>query len=317
MTGLKKDDKILITGGTGLIGTNLHNHLQKAGYESIAIGSKYDLRDADAVDKVFKKFQPTAIFHLAARVGGIYANSTYKSGFYSDNVLINTHVVNASVKAGIEYMFAMGTGCAYPKRLEGDELYEKDFLDGLPEPTNDAYAYAKRGLLVHLDALKNEDLINYTYCLPANIYGPHDNYHPMNSHVVPGLIRRFYDSKVENKDSVTIWGDGSAKRDFLYIDDCVDAMMLLATNGFTGPVNIGTRELTSIQTLATEIKRATNFQGSIENDLSFPAGQKERLFDIEKISSLGWKPTRTFSEAIDKTVEWYKAAAEKGIIRER
>ena len=315
MTGLKSKDRVLITGGTGLIGRNLHERLTANGYDAIAIGSKYDLRNWDTVRKVFKEFRPTQVFHLAARVGGIYANYNFKADFYSDNVLINTHVVNACLEANVEYIFAMGTGCAYPKRLEGKELYEEDFLDGLPEPTNDAYAYAKRGLLVHLDALADVGALNYTYCLPANIYGSHDNYHPMHSHVVPGLIRRFHDSKNEGLESVAIWGDGSAKRDFLYIDDCIDAMVLLATEGFAGPVNVATRELISIQTLAEEIKRAIEYPGRIEHDLSYPAGQSERLFDIKKITGLGWVPKHTFTQGIQRTVEWYEAAS--GNVRER
>lgn len=315
MSGLKTDDRILITGGTGLIGTNLHRRLLAEGYEAVAIGSRHDLRDARVVRQVFDDYQPTRVFHLAARVGGIYANANYKADFYSDNVLINTHVVNASVHHGIDYFFAMGTGCAYPKALEGSLLTEDRFLDGVPEVTNDAYAYAKRGLLVHLKALQEAGAMQYCYCLPANIYGPHDNYHPTHSHVVPGLIRRFHDAKRQALESVRIWGDGSAKRDFLYIEDCVDAMLLLARAGYQGPVNVATGQLTSINTLAETIKESWAYPGRIEHDLSYPTGQMERLFDTGKVRALGWQPRHGLREGMDKTVRWFESA--RDALRER
>ena len=192
------NQKILITGASGLIGKNLITRLNKEGYQVLGLDSKNDLRDPYLTQKIFKNYKPDLVFHLAAKVGGIFANSNYKADFYSDNVLINTNVINACVCNDVEYVFAMGTGCAYPKRLENNVLYEKDFLDGIPEITNDAYAYAKRGLLVHLKSLEESEIIKYTFCLPANIYGPFDNFHPLNSHVVPGLIRRFCDSFDKN-----------------------------------------------------------------------------------------------------------------------
>lgn len=315
MTGLNKNDRVLITGGTGLIGTNLHNQLIQEGFESNAISSQYDLRDPQMAKKAFDDFKPTLVFHLAARVGGIYANSNYKADFYSDNVLINTHVINECVRNQIKYVFAMGTGCAYPKRLEGNVLKEESFLDGIPEVTNDAYAYAKRGLLVHLNALFEAGVLNYCYCLPANIYGPHDNFHPTHSHVVPGLIRRFCEAKTHKQENVTIWGDGSAKRDFLYIDDCIDAMVLLTKQGFCGPINVATGQLTSINELAVAIKESCHFEGQIEHDMSYPTGQRERLFDMSKMKALEWKPKHSLKEGVQKTVVWFTNA--KGNFSER
>ena len=308
MKTLNLSDRVLITGGTGLIGTNLQNRLKADGYDSVAVGSAYDLRDPDRARQLFEDVAPTFVFHLAAKVGGIYANSNYKADFYSDNVLINTHVVNECVRTGVRYVFAMGTGCAYPKRLEGEVLYEETFLDGIPEPTNDAYAYAKRGLLVHLDALKAAGQLDYCYCLPANIYGAHDNFHPTHSHVVPGLVRRFCEATQQGLDSVEIWGTGSAKRDFLYIDDCVDAMLCISKAGFSGPINVATGELTSIKALAEEIKRACGFPGDITHDLTKPEGQLERIFDGAKMTGLGWAPTFSFSEGIQRTVDWFNAS---------
>ncbi len=156
-----KNLKILITGASGLIGRNLVNKLKKSGNDVLGIDSKTDLRNFSEAQKLIKNFKPNLVFHLAAKVGGIHANSSYKSDFYSDNVLINTNLINACVNCDVEYIFAMGTGCAYPKRLEDSILYESDFLDGIPEVTNDAYAYAKRGLLVHLNSLFEEERIKF------------------------------------------------------------------------------------------------------------------------------------------------------------
>ena len=312
---IQKNSKVLITGSSGLVGTNLFNRLIKDGYEVLGLDSKTDLRKEEITNKLFRNFKPDIVFHLAAKVGGIHANSNFKADFYSDNVLINTNVVNACTKNDVGYIFAMGTGCAYPKRLENHTLYESDFLDGVPEITNDAYAYAKRGLLVHLKSLEESNAIKYTYCLPANIYGPHDNFHPMNSHVVPGLIRRFCDS-VQNKDKeIYIWGDGSARRDFLYIDDCIDAILMLSNEGFCGSVNVSSRVLTSIKELAKLINYESRFDGVIKYDSSKLAGQKQRIMDTSKMESLGWEPKTKLSDGIHKTIKWF--LANRSLIRER
>lgn len=300
------NQKILITGASGLVGKNLMNRLMECGSEVLGLDSKNDLRDPSITNKIFNEFKPTQVFHLAARVGGIYANSNFKADFYSDNVLINTNVVNSCLKNNVDYIFAMGTGCAYPKRLEEHTLYEKDFLDGIPEFTNDAYAYAKRGLLVHLMSLEEANILKYTFCLPANIYGPFDNFHPMNSHVVPGLIRRFCDSVDRNLEEISIWGDGSAQRDFLYIDDCIDAIIILAEIQFNGTVNVSSKNLTSIKNLTELINKETKYDGLIKFDKKKPAGQKQRVMDTSKMDNLNWQPKISLENGISKTVRWFR-----------
>ena len=312
---ISKNTKILITGASGLIGRNLINRFMTGGYQVLGLDSKYDLRDGSIANKIFSEFKPKLVFHLAAKVGGIHANANYKADFYSDNVLINTNVINACIKNNVEYVFAMGTGCAYPKKLENETLYEKDFLDGIPEVTNDAYAYAKRGLLVHLKSLEEADIIKYTYCLPANIYGPHDNFHPLNSHVVPGLIRRFCDSIDNNEEEILIWGDGSARRDFLYIDDCVDAMIKLSEHQLPGPVNVSSKKLTSIKELSKLIKISSDFKGHIKYDKTKLSGQKQRIMDTSKMDDLGWVPKIKLELGIQKTLKWFRQNRET--IRER
>ena len=306
MTPDSNRGSVLVTGATGLVGRNLLERLTAEGREVIGVGSERDLRDADVAMALLREVRPRVLFHLAARVGGIYANSTQKPGFYRDNVLINTHVVDAAVDAGVEYIFAMGTGCAYPKRLEGEVLHEADYLDGIPEPTNDAYAYAKRGMLVHLEALREEGVLEYCYCLPANLYGPHDNFHPTHSHVVPALVRRFVEARDAGRPDVSIWGDGSAKRDFLYIEDCIDAMMHLLHGRVSGAVNVATGHQTSIRELAEAVKKASDFEGTISYDTSMPAGQAGRIFATDRIRDAGWVPATDLSSGLGRTVEWYR-----------
>lgn len=308
-------DAILVTGGTGLVGRNLVRRLESLGRPAVSVGSEHDLRDPEVARRLLTDVQPTTLFHLAARVGGIYANSTQKPGFYRDNVLINTHVVDAAVEVGVEYVFAMGTGCAYPKRLEGQILREEDYLDGVPEPTNDAYAYAKRGMLVHLESLREQAVLDYCYCLPANLYGPHDNFHPKHSHVVPALVGRFIESRDEGRPQVEIWGDGSARRDFLYIEDCIDAMMLLLEEEASGVVNVATGEQTSIRSLAEAVSEASGYSGKIAYDTSMPTGQLGRTFDVGRIRSRGWEPAHTLEEGLASTVAWFEASESE--IRER
>ncbi len=265
--------------------------------------------------ELLRGIRPTILFHLAARVGGIYANATQKPGFYRDNVLINTHVLDAAVDAGVEYVFAMGTGCAYPKRLEGDVLREEEYLDGVPEETNDAYAYAKRGMLVHLEALKEHGALDYCYCLPANLYGPHDNFHPEHSHVVPALVRRFVEATEIVAPEVAIWGDGTAMRDFLYIEDCIDAMIRLMDERFSGPVNVASGEQTTVRALAETITEAAGYMGKITYDTSKPAGQRERVFDVRKIGSTGWRAAHALETGIGRAVDWFRS--HRGDFRER
>jgi GDP-L-fucose synthase len=312
---LSKDARILVTGGTGLIGTNLTRRLESLGYQTWSIGSERDLREAAVCEEVFANVRPDVVFHLAAKVGGILANSTYKADFYFDNVMINTNVVNACATTGVAYIFAMGTGCAYPKRLEAQKLYEADFLDGTPEVTNDAYAYAKRGLLVHLQALQESGGPKFSYCLPSNIYGPHDNFHPKHSHVVPGLIRRFCDAQDEGDPVMNVWGNGSARRDFLHIDDCIDAIMTLAASGAEGVYNVSTGHLTSIRELAGLVCEATGFKGEVQFDESLPAGQMQRIFDTSKMAELGWQPKVDLAAGISSTVDWFREHRQS--VRER
>lgn len=296
---------ILITGGTGLVGTCLKKRLDHEGVESVAIGSEQDLRNRENAEKLFQNYTPDTVIHLAARVGGIHANSGRKADFYSDNVLINTHVINACAKYRTAHVLAMGSVCAYPKRLEGELLHEDLYLDGVPEKTSDAYAHAKRGLLVHLQAAKEQEGLSFTYCIPANLYGPGDNFHPLHSHVVPALVRRLREAKNQNLNSIEIWGDGSAKRDFLFVEDLTDALFLLVQKKYTGILNIGSGRQTSIMELAHTIREIVGFTGEMVYNTAYPTGQGTRKMDLSRILALGWKPCHSISLGIRKTVDWF------------
>lgn len=306
-----RDGKIIITGGTGLIGANLTAKLKSLGLNVFSVGntrgeSRCDLTDRCATKKMFDDVKPTVVFHLAAMVGGIYANNTQKSDFYLTNTLINTNVIAEVQERKIPFVFAMGTGCAYPKRLERQVLYEEDFLDGIPERTNDAYAYSKRNLLVHLKACNESFGLKYVYCIPANIFGPHDNFHPLFSHAVPGLINRFVMAKKEGHEQVKIWGNGTAKRDFLYVEDLIEAMIRICDEyEGSGSINVATGHLVSINDLAYEISKRTGYTGEIKHDMSFPEGQKQRVFNVDIMDSMGWAPRFSLEEGLERTIKWY------------
>lgn len=311
-----KKQRILVTGATGLVGIALMNKLPQFNCDIIGVGNsrsskvyRYDLTSQRDVSYLFEREQPTIVIHLAAKVGGIYANSNNKADFYLENTLINTNVLREVQERKIKYVFAMGTGCAYPKRLEGSELFEEDFLDGIPESTNDTYAYAKRNMFVHLKAMKesNPDF-NYHYCIPANLYGSNDNFDPMNSHVVPALIRKFVDAEKSKLPTVEIWGNGNAKRDFIYIDDLINAMIcIIQSDKYFGSINVATNYSVKINTVAKTIKEIIKYKGEIIYNSSFPEGQMSRQFNIRKISDIGWKPEINLVDGLMKTIDWYKS----------
>ena len=306
-----KNKKILITGATGLVGSLLTARLRERGADVHAAGftrdeNLIDLRAAGDARSLFNHARPEIVIHLAARVGGIHANMNAKAQFYEDNALINTNVITEARARRVEYIMAMGTGCAYPKRLEGLELSEEDYLEGSPEPTNDAYAWSKRGMLAHLAAADEQDGLRYSYVIPANIYGPGDNFHPLNSHVVPALVGRFVEAKKTNAPEVIIWGDGTAFRDFLYIDDLIDAMLLILENRFLGAINVATGAPMSIQVLAEIIAELAGYRKEIIYDAQKPAGQSIRIFNTEKIRALGFAPARDLREGLAETIAWYE-----------
>ncbi len=296
--------KILLTGGTGLIGKNLNKTLSSK-YQIKSIGSEIDLKNEIKVRNLFLNFKPDILIHLAAKVGGIQANINNKLTFYLDNTLINTNVLKFAEIVNVKYIFAMGTGCAYPKKYENKNLFEDMFLDGVPEETNNAYAYAKRNLLVHLKYLYESKKIPYCYCIPSNIYGPHDNFHPINSHVIPGLIKKIHHSKIKKKKIHKVWGTGNAKRDFLYIEDLISAIAKILKKRSLGSINVASNKLISIKKAAEIISNEIGYEGKLTFDVKKPEGQLQRKFNISKIKKIKWKNNTNFSKGIKKTVKWF------------
>jgi len=314
-------DRILVTGGTGLVGISLTKRLNLLGCNVMSVGNtrgavKYDLLDSYETRNMFDDIEPKIVIHLAAKVGGIYANMSGKAKFYLENTLINTNVIREVQERKTEYVLAMGTGCAYPKKLEGSILNECEFLGGVPESTNDAYAYAKRNMLVHLEACREEFGLKYCYCIPANIYGENDNFHPLYSHVVPALVRKFVEAKRKSLPFVSVWGSGHAERDFLYIEDLTDAIICLLSLESQGVFNVATGVPIAIDELVYTIKNIMNYSGDIIYSSSFPEGQKTRLFNINKISNVGWEAKHSLKEGLEKTIEWFeKTTYKKEIIK--
>ena len=308
-------EKILVTGGTGLVGTCLVKRLKEHGCNVVSCGLTKGKVTANLMNTLetrhlFSMVNPSVVIDLAAKVGGVYANMMGKASFYMTNTLINTNIMREVQERHIPYVMAMGTGCAYPKRLEGEELFEEDMLDGIAESTNDAYAYSKRNLLVNLRACKEEYDMDYSYCILPNIFGENDNFHLLNSHVVPALIRKFVEAKRKNEPTVSLWGTGSAGRDFVYVEDVVDAFIRILTDNYNGSINIASGEVTYIKQLADTIQEITNYQGQIIFDDKFPDGQSLRIFNTDKIKSLGWSPNHSLKEGLTKTIKWYEKNSE-------
>ncbi len=296
--------RTLITGGSGLLGCTLKNKLNND-FDVISLNSKdCDLTNLEETKKIFDSIKPEILVHLAATVGGIGANKENKLDFFEKNNFINLNVIKCSIDTKVKYIAAAGTACAYPKKYEGTLLKEEFYLDGLPEETNNAYAYAKRSLLCHLMAAKETKDLNYSFFIPTNIFGPNDYFNENKSHVIPGIINRMHQSLL-NDTSFIAWGTGKPKRDFLYVEDCAEAISLIIRKKFLGSINIASGKQYSINEVAELIKKSIKFKNEIHWDLSKPDGQQERLINIDKISKLGWVPKIKFSEAIDKTVKWF------------
>ena len=296
----------LITGAGGLIGKNLSTKMRKQGYSILDVDSSaVDLTDQHSALEFLKHAKPRMIIHLAAKVGGIRANMNNKFDFINANLLINTNLVNAAIKSNVQKIYAAGTGCAYPTRLEGSLLRAELFLDGLPEPTNAAHAFAKRVLLNHLEAARESGVMDYCYFIPANIYGAHDNFNLTESHVVPGLMHRLYLSKNQEETEFQVWGDGTAKRDFLHIEDCCEAIITCLENDYSGRLNIASGKQVSIRQLAFELRNLIcpdihlNFGEPSEN------GQSTRVMCTKKISKLGWSPKVDLTQGLGNTYNWF------------
>jgi len=287
---VEKDSKIYIAGHRGMVGSAIYRRLQKEGYNNIITRSsaELDLRIQSDVAVFFGQEKPEYVFLAAAKVGGIVANNTYRADFLYENLQIQNNIIHSSYLNGVKKLMFLGSSCIYPK-LAPQPLKEDYLLTGLLEPTNEPYAIAKIAGIKMCDAYRSQYGCNYISVMPTNLYGYNDNYHPQNSHVLPALIRRFHEARINNLPDVTIWGTGSPKREFLFADDLAEACYYLMQNyDEEGLVNIGTGEDVSIKDLALLIKDIIGYEGEIKFDTSKPDGTPRKLMDVSKLHNRGW-----------------------------
>jgi GDP-L-fucose synthase len=281
---------IYVAGHRGMVGSAIVRKLEARGEKNIVVrtSKELDLRDRNAVNVFFENTKPDFVYLAAAKVGGIYANNTYPAEFLFDNLAIVSNIIDASHKYGVEKLLFLGSSCIYP-RLAPQPISEEDLLTGSLEPTNEPYALAKIAGLKLCDAYRKQYGCNFISAMPTNLYGPGDNYHPENSHVLPAFIRRFYEA-VENKvDQVECWGSGSAQREFLHVDDLAEALLFLMDEyNSEGWVNIGTGVDLSIKELAETISDISGYKGEVVWDSSKPDGAPRKLLNVDKMSGLGW-----------------------------
>lgn len=297
---MEKEAKIYIAGHRGMVGSAIMRKLEKEGFTNFVTrtSSELDLRNQQAVADFFEQEKPDYVFLAAAKVGGIVANNTYRAEFLYDNLQIQNNIIHSSYLNGVKKLMFLGSSCIYPKMAQ-QPLQEDYLLTGTLEETNEPYAIAKIAGIKMCDAYRAQYGCNYISVMPTNLYGYNDNYHPQNSHVLPALIRRFHEAKENGAESVTIWGTGSPKREFLFADDLAAACYYLMENyNEPGLVNIGTGEDLSIKELAELVKETVGFEGTIDFDTSKPDGTPRKLMDVSKLHSQGWKHTIDLPEGI-------------------
>ncbi|NML19591.1 GDP-L-fucose synthase [Pseudoflavitalea sp. G-6-1-2] len=299
---MEQSAKIYVAGHRGMVGSAITARLKEKGYQNLVqrTSSEVDLRNQQAVNDFFAAEKPDYVFLAAAKVGGIVANNTYRAEFIYDNIMIQNNVIHAAYVNGVKKLMFLGSSCIYPK-MAPQPLKEEYLLSGLLEPTNEPYAIAKIAGIKMCDAYRSQYGCNFISVMPTNLYGRNDNYDLNNSHVLPALIRKFHEAKINGAASVIMWGTGEPKREFLHADDLAEACCFLMENyNEEGFVNIGTGEDLSIKELALMIKDIVGYEGTIEHDLSKPDGTPRKLMDVSKLHQLGWKHTIELREGIQK-----------------
>ncbi len=305
---MESTDKIYVAGHRGMVGSALVRHLEANGFSNIIsrTSSELDLRDQTAVNQFFEKEKPLYVFLAAAKVGGINANNVYRAEFIYDNLMIEANIINAAWKNNVKKLLFLGSSCIYPK-MAPQPLHEDSLLTGLLEHTNEPYAIAKIAGIKLCDAYREQYGCNFIAAMPTNLFGKNDNYDLENSHVLPALLRKIITAKKNNDSSVSIWGTGSPRREFLYVDDLADACIYLMQNYNDGGfVNIGTGKDLTIKELSILLTEIVGYNGSIVFDTSKPDGTPRKLLDVSKLKNLGWQSSVTLEEGIKKVYEEVK-----------
>ena len=304
---MDSSSKVYVAGNTGLVGSAIVRMLHRKGYTNILStpSSHFDLRRQDDVGRFFQINEPEYVYLAAAKVGGIGANRDYPAHFIYDNLMIQSNIINASRKFGVKKLLFLGSSCIYPKMCE-QPIKEEYLMTGPLEPTNDAYAIAKIAGIKMCQAYRQQYGFNAISLMPTNLYGPNDNFDRETSHVLPALIGKFSDAK-ESGDFVTCWGDGSAMREFLHVDDLAEACFTCMKDyNSPEPINVGTGEDVTIKQLAETIAKIVGYDDIINWDTSKPNGTPRKVLNVDKIKSLGWKPSISLEDGIQSTYEWYK-----------
>lgn len=306
---MNKTDKIYVAGYNGMVGSAILRNLRSKGFTNFVLrtSSELDLRNQGAVQEFFKKEKPTYVYLAAAKVGGIHANNSYKAEFIYDNLMIATNVINAAHENKVKKLLFLGSSCIYPKFAE-QPIKESYLLTGSLEPTNEPYAIAKIAGLKMCDFYREQYGDNFISAMPTNLYGPNDNYDLQNSHVIPALIRKFHEAKVNGNPQVEVWGTGSPRREFLHVDDLAEACVYLMENyNEMGHVNVGTGEDISIKELAELIKEIVGFEGEIFWNTEYPDGTPRKLLDVSKMNGLGWKANISLDQGLQQVYsDWSK-----------
>lgn len=304
---MQTSDTIYVAGHRGLAGSAIWRALERQGFSNLVglTSAELDLTERSKVFDALKSIKPDVVIDAAAKVGGIHANNTYPAEFLSQNLQIQTNLMDAAQKAGVERLLFLGSSCIYPK-FAPQPIPESSLLTGALEETNDAYAIAKIAGIMQVQAARRQYGTRWISAMPTNLYGPGDNFHPENSHVLAALLRRFHEAARSNAPEVTLWGTGTPLREFLFVDDLAEAVIFLLQN-YDDPqtINIGSGQEVSIRELADKIAGVVGFEGEIVHDLTKPDGTPRKVLDTSRLDALGWHAGTTLEEGLRLTYEWY------------
>ena len=299
--------KIYISGHKGMVGTAVLKTLKKRGYRNLIYRTKkeLDLTNSVQVESFLKKEKPEIVINAAAKVGGILSNSLNQFQFLMHNMLMQNNLINSSLKNNVETFIFLGSSCIYPK-FSPQPISEKNLLGGFLEKTNEGYALAKISGVKSCQAINSQFMKQYISLMPTNLYGPYDNFDLQSSHVIPAMIRKFHEGKINNKNTVKLWGSGNPSREFLYVEDLAEAIIFIINNPPNESLyNVGTGVEVTVKELANKIKEVVNYKGKIEWDQKMPDGTPRKLLDSSKIKKLGWKSSIDLDKGLNLTYNWY------------